>query len=111
MCGFLERDLWEFSPDTKESMKLGFSWKFQKSLPSQGQLDKKCSSCDRTQGQMLKENFRFIMASLKERDTVAGWDFHWLSISKEEQKGEFKDKRIHIGTKHSHSFVWTSSGC
>jgi hypothetical protein len=89
-------------------MRLEFSWKVQKSLPFQRQLDKNCPSDDRMGGQMFKENSRFAMTSLKERDTVAGWEFHCLSISKEEQTGTFEDKRVQIGRKHSHSFVWTS---
>jgi hypothetical protein len=108
---FLESELWNLFPDTKEGVRLEFSWKVQKSLPFQGQPDKNCSSRDRMEGQMFKENSRFVMTSLQERGTVAGWEFHCLSISRKEQKGTFKDKRIQIGTKHSHSFIWTSQEC
>jgi hypothetical protein len=87
----LGRELWDLSTDTKEVMRLEFSWKVQKSFPLQRPLDKNCPSHDRMEGQMFKENSRFVMTSLKGRDTVAGWKFHRLSISKKEQKGTFKE--------------------
>jgi hypothetical protein len=61
MCGFSERELWDLSTDTKEGMRLVFSWKVQKSLPFQRHLDKNCSSRERMEGQMFKENSRFFM--------------------------------------------------
>jgi hypothetical protein len=107
----LERELWDVFIDTKEGMRLEFSWKVPKSLPFQRQLGKNYPSPDRMEGQMFKENSRFAMTSLKEGNSVAGWEFHCLSISKKEQKGTLKDKRIRIGTKHRQPSVWTSQEC